>query len=498
MSQIRKQSIINTILVYGGFVTGFVNTFLFTRQGSPFSTSEYAMTGIFIAVGNLMYAFANMGMVAVVYKFYPYYNDNLPKKKNDLMTWTLVICLIGFLFVILAGFVFKDLVVRKFGGNSPLFLKYFVWTFPFGFGILLFSLFEIFGWNIRQSIFTTFLREIFFKLLTLILIFVLSFRFIHSFDAFIKLYSFTYLFTALVLLVFLIRKGEFHLVFKISRVTKKFYKKMVSMAVLVYAGGTVYMIAQFIDTIIIMSLLGTGPAGVFALGSVVSGLVQAPQRGAIAAAIPVLSKAWKDKDFDKINTIYQRSVINLLIASLAIFFLIWLSYTDIVVSFKLKPAYLDSLWVFFYLGLARVVDLGTGVNSQIIGTSVYWRFEFVSGMILLALIVPLNYILVKHFGIVGAGYSNLISLTIYNLIRILFLYFKYGMQPFNLKTVYAILLALAGYAICYFGFRNIHGFQGIFARSIAFIILFGVPVIYFKLTPDIVPVWNTIRSRLRL
>lgn len=498
MSQIRKQSIINTILVYGGFVTGFVNTFLFTRQGSPFSTSEYAMTGIFIAVGNLMYAFANMGMVAVVYKFYPYYNDNLPKKKNDLMTWTLVICLIGFLFVILAGFVFKDLVVRKFGGNSPLFLKYFVWTFPFGFGILLFSLFEIFGWNIRQSIFTTFLREIFFKLLTLILIFVLSFRFIHSFDAFIKLYSFTYLFTALVLLVFLIRKGEFHLVFKISRVTKKFYKKMVSMAVLVYAGGTVYMIAQFIDTIIIMSVLGTGPAGVFALGSVVSGLVQAPQRGAIAAAIPVLSKAWKDKDFDKINTIYQRSVINLLIASLAIFFLIWLSYTDIVVSFKLKPAYLDSLWVFFYLGLARVVDLGTGVNSQIIGTSVYWRFEFVSGMILLALIVPLNYILVKHFGIVGAGYSNLISLTIYNLIRILFLYFKYGMQPFNLKTVYAILLALAGYAICYFGFRNIHGFQGIFARSIAFIILFGVPVIYFKLTPDIVPVWNTIRSRLRL
>lgn len=498
MSQIRKQSIINTILVYGGFVTGFVNTFLFTRQGSPFSTSEYAMTGIFIAVGNLMYAFANMGMVAVVYKFYPYYNDNLPKKKNDLMTWTLVICLIGFLFVILAGFVFKDLVVRKFGGNSPLFLKYFVWTFPFGFGILLFSLFEIFGWNIRQSIFTTFLREIFFKLLTLILIFVLSFRFIHSFDAFIKLYSFTYLFTALVLLVFLIRKGEFHLVFKISRVTKKFYKKMVSMAVLVYAGGTVYMIAQFIDTIIIMSLLGTGPAGVFALGSVVSGLVQAPQRGAIAAAIPVLSKAWKDKDFDKINTIYQRSVINLLIASLAIFFLIWLSYTDIVVSFKLKPAYLDSLWVFFYLGLARVVDLGTGVNSQIIGTSVYWRFEFVSGMILLALIVPLNYILVKHFGIVGAGYSNLISLTIYNLIRILFLYFKYGMQPFNLKTVYAILLALAGYAICYFGFRNIHGFQGILARSIAFIILFGVPVIYFKLTPDIVPVWNTIRSRLRL
>ena len=26
----------------------------------------------------------NLGMVAYVYKFYPYYNDNLPKKKNSM------------------------------------------------------------------------------------------------------------------------------------------------------------------------------------------------------------------------------------------------------------------------------------------------------------------------------------------------------------------------------------------------------------------------------
>src|ERR1035441_10845067 len=84
MSQIRRQSIISTIFVYAGFFIGFVNTYLFTRQGSPFTTSQYGLTSIFIAVGNLMFAFANMGMISVIYKFYPYYNDNLPKKKNDL------------------------------------------------------------------------------------------------------------------------------------------------------------------------------------------------------------------------------------------------------------------------------------------------------------------------------------------------------------------------------------------------------------------------------
>lgn len=497
MSTVRRQSIVSTILVYAGFLVGFVNTYLFTRQGSPFSPSEYGITGIFIAVGNIMYAVANLGMVAVVYKFHPYYNDNLEKKKNDLLTWTFMISFVGFLLVIFGGVYFKDLVVRKFGANSPLFLKYYFWVFPFGFSLLLFSLLEVFAWNIRKSIFTTFLKEVLFKLLTLLLIFLLSFHLIPDFDVFIKLYAFTYGITALCLFMHLVWRKEFYITFQISRVTKKFYKKMASMAALVYSGGLIFMIATFIDTIIIMSLLGTAAAGIFALGSVVAGLVQAPQRAVIAASIPVLSKAWKDKDYPKINAIYQRSGINLLIASLGIFLIIWMSYTDAVTTFKLKPAYLESTWIFFFLGMARIVDSGTGVNAQIIGTSTFWRFEFISGMILLSLALPLNYLLIKEFGIIGAGYANLLSLTGYNIIRLIFLKVRFDMHPFNLKTVYAILSGLVCFFICKYVFISFHGFAGIILRSIVFGALYLGIILYLDLTPDIYPVWESIKSRGR-
>ena len=496
MSQVRKQSIISTIFVYGGFLIGFVSTYLFTRQGSVFTPSEYGLTGIFIAVGNIMFAFANLGTVAVVYKFYPYYNDNLLKRKNDLLTWTLLISIVGFFCVILAGIVFKDLVIRKFGGNSPDFIKYYFWVFPFGFSLLLFSMFEVFAWNIRKSIFTTFLRELFFRIITLALIFLLSFKWIKSFDTFIKMYAFSYFIVALVLLIYLIWKKEFYITFTISRVTKKFYKKMLSMASLIYVGSTIYTIAMFIDQIIIMSLMGTGPVGIFMLGFVVSGLVQAPQRGAVAASIPVLAKAWKDKDYEKINLIYQRSGINLLIASMGIFLLVWLNYVDAVHTFKLKPEYLQSQWIFFFLGLARVVDLGTGVNSQIIGTSTFWRFEFISGMVLLTLAVPLNYFLVKHYGIIGAGYSTLISYSVYNTIRIIFLERKFNMHPFSMKTVYAILFAVLSYIICYYAFQSFHGFWAMVLRSVVFIVLYGGSIIYFDLTPDVLPVLGNIKKRI--
>jgi O-antigen/teichoic acid export membrane protein len=496
MSQIRKQSIISTIFVYAGFFIGFISTYLFTRQGSVFTPAEYGLTNIFIAVGNLMFAFANLGMVSVVYKFYPYYNDNLPKKKNDLLTWTFLISFMGFCCVILIGVVFKDFVIRKFGGNSPEFIHYYLWVFPFGFSLLIFSMLEVFAWNLRKSIFTTFLRELLFRLLTLILIFLLSFNLINSFDTFIKMYAFSYGVVALVLLLYLISKNEFYITFRISRVTKKFYKKMVSMASLIYVGSTIYTIAAFIDTIIIMSLLGTDSVGIFTLGFVVSGLVQAPQRGAIAASIPVLSKAWKDKDYKKINLIYQRSGINLLIASLGIFFIVWLNYQDAVITFKLKPAYLESQWIFFFLGFARVVDMGTGVNSQIIGTSTFWRFEFISGMILLSLAVPLNYYLVKQHGIIGAGYSNLIALSVYNIIRIVFLKRKFNMHPFSMKTVYAVMLAFVSYFICYFSFISLDGFFAILLRTAVFTGLYGGAIIYFELTPDVLPVWNNLKNKI--
>lgn len=498
MSQIRKQSIISTVFVYAGFIIGFINTYLFTRSGSLFTTTEYGLTNIFIVIGNLMFAFANMGMLSTVAKFYPYYNDNLDKRKNDLLTWTLVVNITGFLLVMAAGVIFKDLVIRKFGEHSPEFVKYYFWIFPFGFFLTIYSLLEVFAWNIGKSVVTNFFREVLFKLLTSVLIFLISFKLIKSFDTFIHLYAFTYGILAISLAVYLAVKNEFHLSFFVSRVTRKFYKRICSLSVLIYLYGIVLMIATFIDAIIIMSLKGMEALGIFILGSVVTGLVQAPQRGAVAAATASLSRAWKDKDYAKINRIYHRSSINLLIASLAIFLLIWLNFEDGVKTFHLKPAYIASEWIFFYLGIARIIDLGTGVNSQIISTSNYWRFELFSGVVLLALAIPLNYVLVKKFGIIGAGYSAVVAFSVYNFLRIVFLQRKFGMQPFTLNTFYAILLAIASYQVVYRIFGNFHGLSGMTIKSLAFLIIYGTSILGFKVSPDILPVWRVMLKRLRL
>lgn len=497
MSQIRKQSIVSSLVVYIGFAIGFFNTYLFTREGG-FSQSEYGLTGIFMAIANIMYSFANLGMAAYIHKFYPYYNDNLPKKKNDQLSWAVLISLAGFILIIIAGIVFKDLVIRKYGTNSPDLVKYYYYIFPFGLGLTLFSIFEAYAWQVKKAVLSNFLREIQFRLFTTILI-VLSFAgLIAGFDLFIKIYSFTYLALALILLGYLVYGGHIHFTFSVSNVSRKFFRKIVTLISFVYGGSLVYTISLVIDTIIIAAVLpnGLALAGVYTLAQNIASLIQAPQRGIISASLGALSKAWKDKDMKKIKRIYHSSSINQLIFSCGMFSLIWLNFIDGVDTFHLQEGYKAALWVFFYIGLMRIVDMGTGVNSQIISTSIYWRFDFVTGIILLGLTLPLNYLFTKYyFGVMGPAIANLLTFTIYNGIRYMFLLRKYNLQPFDKRTIYTLILALFCFGACYFLFKDINGFAGIVLRSIVFMALYLPGCFMLKLSPDLIPVWHATCKR---
>lgn len=496
MSQIRRQSIISSVMVYGGFALGFFNTYLFTKEGG-FTKEQYGLTGIFIAIASLMFSFANMAMPSFIYKFYPYYNDNLDKKRNDILSVALVVSLTGFCLVAFAGFYFRDVVIRKFG-HSPELIQYYYWIFPFGLGLTLFSILESYAWQLKKSVLTNFLREVQFRLFTTILI-ILSFAgLLGSFDLFIKIYSFTYFGIALTLLVYLFAKGYIHFTFTPSIVTKKFFKKILVFIGFIYGGTLVYSISLVFDSLVIASLLTDGLAAVaiYSLAQNIASLIQAPQRGIISSSVSALSQAWKDKDMPRIQRIYKQSSINQLIFAVGIFALIWLNFTDGVFTFKMQKGYLDAQWIFFFIGLYRIIDMGTGVSSQVIATSTRWRFEFFTGIILLLLTLPLNYYLTKYkYGILGPAIANLFSFAVYNGIRYWFLKTKYNLQPFTKHTLYTLLLGIACYFTCYFLFHQYQGFAWIVIRSIVFLALYITGTLMLNLSADIAPVWGTVLKR---
>jgi hypothetical protein len=72
------------------------------------------------------------------------------------------------------------------------------------------------------------------------------------------------------------------------------------------------------------------------------------------------------------------------------------------------------------------------------------------------------------------------------------------MQPFNKKTLFAILLAVSIYLISYFLFNNIAGWLGIIIRAIFFSSLFGISILYWKISPDAIQLLAVFKERVNI
>jgi O-antigen/teichoic acid export membrane protein len=244
MSNIRRQSIISSLVIYIGFGVGAVNTYFFTTFFTP---AQYGLTTIFMAIATMMIAFAMLAMPSYIYKFYHYYNDHLSRRNNDMLTLALVISSIGFVCVMAAGWLFKSLVIRKFGEHSPELLRYYYWIFPMGLGLTIYTILESYTWNLGKPVLTNFLREVVWRLLTTVLIVAFVLGIINDYDLFIKLYAFGFPAIALILFLYLALTKKVHFTFSLSKVSRRFFKKILAFCLFIYSANIVFNISQVID-----------------------------------------------------------------------------------------------------------------------------------------------------------------------------------------------------------------------------------------------------------
>ena len=444
MGIIQKQGIKSSYFIFLGFLIGAIN--LLVLFPMFFTKNDQGLVRAMIDIGATLSIFCTLGTLPVVYKFFPFYNHYLGSNKNELPFLTLLINLIGFGILMIIGWYNKDFIIRKLG-KSPSLGHYFNYIYPYTFFLLLFYWLEAFAWGLHKGVMTNFLRETAIRVLTTILIIVFGLHWINL-TQFIGLFSCIYLLPLLFLLSNLIRSKDWSLnTFTISSVTRRLKGRMISFALFVFAGQFFNLLARTNDTFMIVGLKGLSDASIFAIATYVSAILEIPQRSLTSISIPILAKAWKEKDFENIKHIYHKSVSNLLAVGLLLFGLIWLNIQNLVsflnwVSHKQGGGYDALINLAFIMGLAKLIDLATGVNAQIIGTSNFWKFDFLTNVLFVIVSIPLNYYLIKRYDLTGLAYSNLIAYTLYNSVRFGFLYKKFNLQPYSWKHGLFLLLSI--------------------------------------------------------
>jgi O-antigen/teichoic acid export membrane protein len=475
MGIIQKQSIRSTVSISIGFAIGAFN--LLVLQTHILTTEQLGLTRLISELGITLATLCTMGSLPVVYKFFPFYKDHLSPEKNDLPFVTITVCLFGFLITCIAGYAFQGVIIQKFSARSPLFVEYSWLIYPFCLFYLLYLWLEGFGWSFKKGATSNLLRELVPRLVFTISIVLLALRIINLIQ-FLVIFSLSYLLPAVILFNILRKTGEFNFNTTISKLTTRLKSKMINFGLFIFGAQFLNLLSRNADTFIISSKAERGltDTAVFTIATYVVTLMDIPQRSITAISIPVLSESWKNKNMASIGNIYTKSVANLLIIGLSMFCVTLLNVHNLAIF--LGKDYKGIELVVFFLGLSKLIDLGTGANAQIIGTSNYWKVDFTTTVIFTLIALPLNYILIAHYGLMGAAYATLIAICFYNAMRFGFLWFKFGLQPYTWKDLLAVVYAASAAVLSYYipFIKNI--FVDSALRSLVFCLLF-FPAVYF-------------------
>jgi O-antigen/teichoic acid export membrane protein len=217
-------------------------------------------------------------------------------------------------------------------------------------------------------------------------------------------------------------------------------------------------------------------------------------RSMIKVATPVVTNLWKERDMEGMRRISREmSLVNLIVGSF-LFLLIWVNLDNI---FSLMPgSYSDGRYVFLFLGLARVMDMYSGLNGTILVTSKKYRYDFTFSLMLVALTVASNALLIPRWGMTGAALATMITVLAYNAIRIASVWKFYRIQPFALSDLLVVALAAGCIGASALVPPMGHFIADGLIRSALVAALYGGAVYSLKLSPEINRTIDRTLSRL--
>jgi O-antigen/teichoic acid export membrane protein len=476
---VSRQASIATLFSYLGVLVGFVNVTLLMTQW--FTEEQFGLRETLLSVAIFSSQFAHLGTYRSLVKFYPFFNQD-GKNDNGLLSIGLLVPFIGFLIVSCLMILFKPLIVEAYAAESPLFVEYFWFAFPLFFLLMYNNVFESYLQSRSKTAFSVFIKSIFNRLVVSLLLF-LYYIYLIDFYWFIVLFIFSYVLNILMFIIYLYRRDEFDLKLNKDFFNKRLRKVYYSYSSFSILSGASSVLINKIDTLMIASYIGLASTAIYGNALYLCMLINIPGESIGRISLPLISKSWKKKKINEIESIYKKTSVTQFLIGGAIFVLMWGSI-DNFYSIQGKSYYLGKS-VFFIIASSKLINLLFGANGQIVSVSKYYRFDTTTAIILGILTIVTNILFIPIWGIEAAAIATASTIVVFNLLRFVFVYVKLKIQPFSLSTLYVFLILAVGFLVNEYipFFRNIY--IDTIVRSVILSLVIAIPAYMLKVSDDI-------------
>jgi O-antigen/teichoic acid export membrane protein len=442
MGIVLKQSFRNTIIIYGAFLIGGINTIVFYPR--ILESEFYGMVAFLLSASNLIMPLTAFGIQYTIVKFYSSYETKEQKDKflSSVIFLPLFIAMpIGFLWDY-----FHEWIMSKVTEENQMIESYTFFIYLIAVACAYFELFYSWTKVQLQTIFGNILKELWNRVVVMILLSAVFFGFITK-SEFILYLTIAYIIRAFVMMIY-----AFSIYFP------KFYFRLPDnfIEIIKYSGyiilaGSAGAILLDIDKVMIPGKDTIEKAAYYSVAVFIGSFIEAPSRAMTQILQPLTSKSLNEFNTKEVENLYKKSSINLLLVGGLFFLLVNCGVSEL---FKLMEdkGYAGGEYVVLMISLAKLYTMFLGSNGAIINNSKFYRvtLPFALGMSLFVYSLNKFFYFTIEIGTDGLALSTLITIVIFNTVKLWFVHEKFLITPFTEKSWKMILIIILLFGVFYF------------------------------------------------
>ena len=432
MGIVLRQSFKNVVATYLGFAIGALNTlFLFTYF---LSKAQYGLVSYVTSTATILSPLIAFGVNNTLVRYYTAYRD-----KKEQAQFNLMLCFLPLLIIVPAtfvGIIGYEQIAQWLSAKNEEVRDYVFLIFLTSVAMAYFEI--AYAWTRVQlkTVFGNFLKEVFHRVGVMLLLLAIYLQLI-DFHQLIWGVLWVYALRMLLMFVFAfyVRRPQF------AWGLPKNKKEVFLYSLFVILSGSVASVLMDIDKFMLNQYLPIGEIAVYNVAIFTATVIAIPYRSMYQIVSPLTAQFMNQSKPKELSDLYKRSTVNTYFVSMVICVLIIVNAQQCYALLPDKD-YSTGLTVLIIISVVKLSDALVGFNNAVLLNSPYYRTVLFLGVFLVIGTVLMNMWLIPLYGINGAGLATLIAFSSYNLLKSVFVYRKYNLQPFYKETLQTTLFGI--------------------------------------------------------
>ncbi len=434
MGIVQRDSFRITIVSYLGASIGYLNKiFLFTNF---LTTEQVGLANLLITISVLYAQVAAMGSYNIILRFFPFFKDH-NKAHHGFLPGMAIFSLAGFALASLVFIILLNPFKVLYQTSAPLLIEYALYIIPLALATMVYHLFEAYLRSLQKNLVPSLTYDLGLRLFVTLAILLFATGLI-DFSSFVFFYVIANCLPALIVVLYTHLINQLFLRPALTTMIKRLGRIILVYGLYSLLNNLSIMLLSSIDSLMVAGMIDLGAAGIYTTMIFITSVMLIPYRNMIKVSAPLVASYWKSKAMYEMQELYRKATATNLVIGAGIFLLIWINLDSI---FSLIPGdYEVGKTVFLLLAIGKLFDMAAGLNGTILLTSKRYRYDllFTIGLVVIAILT--NLLLIPLLGMNGAALASMLTMVLFNLLRILFLKHHFSLQPFAWKDLLVPLI----------------------------------------------------------